>query len=67
MATGLQIDLATGQHKQHFVPPRPPNPLAAAEHRRAMALEKLKQRAKVADDLGLVVDSLLTLMGYQDG
>jgi hypothetical protein len=67
MATGLEIDVTTGQQSRRFVPPRPPSPLAVAEHQRAMALERLRQRAKVVDDLGSVVDALLTLMGYQDG
>jgi hypothetical protein len=63
MATGLRIDLSTGCGTVEEVADRPPSPLLAAEHRRAMALERLRQAAAE----GGVVEDLLIVLGLRDG
>lgn len=67
MATGLDINVATGDYTRVEVPERPPSPLAAAEHRRAMALERLQVAAARGGELGQLAADFLIVMGFRDG
>lgn len=73
MATGLNIDVATGRGTEVEVPDeRPPSPLRAAEDNRAAALERLRfLRSHLREPghhtvLGEVISDFLTLLGYED-